>query len=65
MEFIHFLSDKVKSALDLAALMLAGITWAGVVAGAISFLTIVSLLLTIGWYGVRFYDRIKYGRGKE
>jgi hypothetical protein len=59
---IHDLSDATKHGLDLAAL--AGVVVAGVtLANAALFMSFLAALCSVIWFGVRIFDRIKYGPG--
>jgi hypothetical protein len=63
---MHELSEQTKRLIDFAAFGLTG------VAGAVQAIslsdvalvvTIIAGLLSAAWTAVRFYDRLRYGRG--
>ena len=60
---VHELSDHTKRALDLvgAVSAVAAISLSQVAL----MVSIIAGLLSITWYGVRLYDRFRYGRGIE
>lgn len=63
MNFLHELNEPTKRALDLTAA--AGAATAITLSQAALVVSIIAGLLSITWYGVRLYDRFKYGRGGD
>jgi hypothetical protein len=60
------ISDTAKRAIDLLSPIVTG-TAAGAALVTLSdialVMTIVAAFMSSAWYGMRFYDRIRYGRG--
>jgi hypothetical protein len=60
---IHDLSESTKRFMDVAGAVSAvaaiSLSQAALVA------SFVAALLSIAWYGIRIYDRLRYGRGGE
>lgn len=60
---VHELSEHTKRALDVVGAVSAV---AAISLSSVALLvSIVAGILSITWYGVRLYDRFKYGRGGE
>lgn len=61
---IHDFSDATKHWLDLAAF--TGVVVSGFsLAGAALFMSFLAATCSVLWFGVRIYDRIKYGPARR
>lgn len=60
---LHDLPEATKRALDLAAA--AGAATAITLSQAALVVSIIAGLLSITWYGIRIYDRLKHGRSGD
>jgi hypothetical protein len=63
MNFLHELSEPTKRFFDLTAA--ASAVTALTLSNAALAISCVAGLLSITWYGVRLFDRFKYGRSGD
>jgi hypothetical protein len=63
---MHELSEQTKRVIDLGAFTITGLAGAAQAATLSNVALVVTIgagLLSAAWTAMRFYDRIRYGRG--
>jgi ABC-type transport system involved in cytochrome c biogenesis permease subunit len=61
--FLHELSEPTKRVLDMTAA--AGAVTAVTLSQAALMVSILAGLLSIAWYSIRIFDRLKHGRSDD